>query len=128
MKCRWEIYTRLYWQSTSRKPSLQRSEDGQVVIATGIIAKAREDTTAAFKKKYGINVEWILGRPSELEAKIKSERNIGLSRVDLTIPGTPSIANVFKPMGITLPIEPLLVLPEVTDVSSSCKTFSNSNR
>ncbi len=95
----------------------EAKREGSVVVATGLSEDVRKAVTASFVKKYDVNVEWLVGRPTELEAKIKAQRAAGISAEDVAMPGLPSFANIFKPMGITVPLEPLLMLREVTDKS-----------
>lgn len=90
-------------------------KEGTVVVAGGFVAEARDAVTAAFRKKYGINTEWIVGRGAELAVKIGREKSVGLSTTDVAIPGTPAFANTFKPQGITVPLDQMLVLPEVKE-------------
>lgn len=90
-------------------------KEGTLVIVANMIPKARDALTSAFRSKYGINVEWVVGRPAELVAKIKAERNAGLSSFDVGFLGRTPLVNDIKPMGIALPLEPMLVLSEVKD-------------
>ncbi len=90
-------------------------KEGTVVIATSLRPQATDATRAAFKAKYGIDIEWIVGRGGELAAKLAAERNAGLYLVDFGMIGSTTYSGEIKPMKITMPLEPLLVLPEVKD-------------
>ena len=55
------------------------------------------------------------GGGSELAAKSRAERAGGLHNVDIVLSGSTTAIWYFKPMGALEPIEPALILPEVTD-------------
>lgn len=90
-------------------------KEGSIVIYANGPPKLRDDITTAFRAKYGITTEFLMGRPDELVAKIKAERNAGLYMVDLGVLGATPFINEIKPAGIAEPIEPMLLLPEVKD-------------
>lgn len=89
----------------------EAQKEKNVVVAAAFLAEAREAVTSGFKKKYGIDTEWVVGRPAELEAKIKQERAAGLFIVDVGIVGVGPYFNTFKTM--TIPLKPMFVLEEV---------------
>ncbi len=80
-------------------------------VSPGAVASLRD----AFFKKYGINLEFTLGRPTEVVAKMAAERRAGLFLSDVGHFGETSNAMDVKPMGFLLPLPDLLLLPEVTD-------------
>lgn len=90
-------------------------KEGVVVIYHASIGEARDIATKTFKDKYGIALDFITGRGAELTQRISTERNAGLYFVDAMIMGLGTFFNVINPMKITVPLEPFLVLPEVTD-------------
>ncbi len=69
----------------------------------------------AFKQRYGIEIEFASGRGEELVNKIQAERNAGLYLPDVFIAGGGLLLPTMKPAGLLDNLEPLLVLPEVTD-------------
>ncbi len=90
-------------------------KEGTVNVYGNIGPGIRDAVTPVLKEKFGIGIEWVLGRPAEIIAKLKAERNAGLKTADIGFFGGTSFINDIKPMGINLPLEPLLVLPEVRD-------------
>jgi iron(III) transport system substrate-binding protein len=90
-------------------------KEGRVIVYGNIGPGIRDAVTLAFKEKFAIGVEWVLGRPAEVIAKLKAERAAGLKITDIGFFGGTSFINDIKPMGINLPLDPLLVLPEVRD-------------
>ena len=92
-------------------------KEGKVVIYAGPIGDAREALTTAFRQKYGISLEILLGRGEELVTKVETERRAGIYSVDIMLHGMTTYFNSVKPKGLTVPITPLLVVPEVLDRS-----------
>ncbi|MBI4333373.1 MAG: ABC transporter substrate-binding protein [Chloroflexi bacterium] len=85
-----------------------------------VYALWRPDTrtaiTAAFKDKYGIDIEFSpFSRGAEMLAKIEAEQRAGLFTADIFGAGSNTFLSLLKPAGVLGKAEPLLVLPEVTD-------------
>jgi len=100
------------WQELVR----EAQKEGTVnIYANAIPAAARTEVQQAFKKKYGIGVEYTPGGGGELVQKFKAETTAGLHVVDIMHTGSTTFLNLMKPLKATIPIEPLLMLPEVLD-------------
>lgn len=97
--------------------ALAKQEAKLMVYASGG-PELREPFAKAFKQKYGIEVEFVVGRSAELLSRILRERERGLFITDIVIPGTGPIVTSFKPAGIVEPIPPILILPEVLDAKA----------
>ncbi|MBI2934937.1 MAG: extracellular solute-binding protein [Chloroflexi bacterium] len=69
----------------------------------------------SFGAKYGINLEFVQGRPPEVTAKIDAERRAGLYLADIGHLGETTQTMDIKPKGILQPIAPLIVQPDITD-------------
>lgn len=80
-------------------------------------SELRDAVTRAFKEKYGIEVEFTTAPTGELVARLDRENRGGLNLADVGMFADPPIITSIKPLGITEPLEPLLILPEVTDSS-----------
>jgi len=79
-----------------------------------------------FKRDYpGINVVAVTGRGNELTNRIIAERRAGRYLADVYSGGTNSLYNTLYKGKALDPFKPLLVLPEVTDVT---KWFGNEHR
>lgn len=96
---------------------LEAKKEGKVVIYASTIGGARDALTKAFRQKYGISLDIIMGRGAEMIAKIESERRAGLYGVDVGLNGLTTFFNSIRPSGLTVPIVPLLTLPEILDNS-----------
>lgn len=102
----------LEWESTL---TLARKE-GRVVIYSSGKPETRNAFENEFKKKTGIVLEFLAGRPPELVQKILSEQRGGLFIPDLYLSGTTTAFQFLKPKGmLKYNWENLLFLPEVID-------------
>ncbi len=91
-------------------------QEGTLNVYAGTVpAGARTAAQQAFKQKYGINIEYTPGLDSEIVQKFKAELGAGLHIVDVMQTGPTVVVNDIKPLNVTTPMEPLLVLPEVLD-------------
>ncbi|MBI4333368.1 MAG: extracellular solute-binding protein [Chloroflexi bacterium] len=91
--------------------------EGSVLVYNAGVGEASDQASKAFAAKYGVGLSFITGRGSELAQKITMERAAGLYVVDAMIMGLGTFYNSINPMKITVPLEPLLILPEVKDNS-----------
>ncbi|MBI4331751.1 MAG: extracellular solute-binding protein [Chloroflexi bacterium] len=70
----------------------------------------------AFQQKYGIELEFAnVGRGSALLPKVEAENRAGLYLADALGFGATTLLTTVKPAGLMGTMEPLLILPEVTD-------------
>ena len=103
----WEIR----WERT-----LQAAQkEGKVVIYASSVAPALKDSLKVVKQKFGLDLDVIGGRGSELRGKLVQERTNGIFLVDIFISGANTIFGVVKSSGAAEPMEPALMLPEVLD-------------
>lgn len=92
-------------------------KEGKVVVY-GPAGSEERVYLYAFQKAYpGIRVNYIPGRLSSLIPRLMAERRAGKYLADVMVGGT-STGLTFKRSGIVEPIPPLLVLPEVADLSA----------
>ncbi len=88
-------------------------KEGTVTIYGTAIQPAIVPLRNAFKAKYGINLEFIEGRPAEVTAKLLSEKRAGLNLADVGHLGETSSTMDIKPTGVTQPLPALFLLPEI---------------
>jgi iron(III) transport system substrate-binding protein len=94
----------------------QAKTEGKVLVMGPPGDLVRDAITQGFTKAFPeIGIEFSGGRGGELATRIKAERDAGLYSVDIVINGTSTADAYFKPMKALDPIEPALILPEVTD-------------
>lgn len=101
-----------------REETLRQAEkEGKVRIYSFLAVRMREELGKGFKNRFGLDVEWTTGSGTELVQKILTERRAGLSLADMALFGATEKISALKPAGLLDPIEPELLLPEVTDTS-----------
>jgi iron(III) transport system substrate-binding protein len=92
-------------------------KEGKVVILAPPDAQVRQALPAAFKKRFGIEMDYLGGRSSESAAKLRAERDAGVYTVDAALAGIQTMAAIFYREKMLDPLAPVLILPEVTDGS-----------
>ncbi|MFH1240861.1 MAG: extracellular solute-binding protein [Pseudomonadota bacterium] len=91
-------------------------KEGKVMIYGFADPDLRKDLRKAFSEKYGIEPEFLsIPQGGELTARMKKERAAGLYLADVLFIGPTTMTFQLKPAGILDTMEPLLILPEVTD-------------
>lgn len=103
------------WQQNWDKIVSEAKKEGVVVICSSASAQIRSDFSKAFTGKYGVKLEFILGKPAELVPKIQIERRAGIYASDLFMAGTGTVVPSLGPEGGLKPLETVLLLPEVTE-------------
>lgn len=103
------------WQVEWEKVVDAAKKEGSVVVYSTAGAETRAVLMRAFKEKYGISAEVITAKGAEVSQKLFSERRAGLYMADIYTGGSTTIVNELKPGGVLDPLEPVLILPEVTD-------------
>ena len=99
------------WENTLE---LARKE-GKVVVSLPASSELRIAIEKSFEKRYGIDIEPVVGRASAVVRKLVDESKAGIRYVDLHMGGSESVVTGMLPEGILEPIEPLMLLPEVKD-------------
>jgi len=90
-------------------------KEGKVVVAGSPDPVMRNDIMPKFKERYGIAIELLAGRSSEITARVKTERASGIYSVDVYLAGPDTTAVALYGEKIIDPLRPLLIMPEVAD-------------
>jgi len=90
-------------------------KEGKVVVSLPASTELRAAIEKSFEKRYGIDVEPVVGRASTIVRKMVDESKAGVRYVDVHMGGSESIVTGMLPEGILEPLEPLMLLPEVKD-------------
>jgi iron(III) transport system substrate-binding protein len=90
-------------------------KEGKVVVAGSPDPVMRNEIIPKFKERYGIPIEFIAGRSSEISARIKTERGSGIYSVDVYLAGPDTTATTLYGEKIIDPLKPLLIMPEVAN-------------
>ena len=110
------------WQKDWEQTLAAAKKEGQVTVYIYRYEGLLQD----FKRDYpGINVVAVTGRGNDLTNRIMAERRGGKFIADIYSGGTNSLYNTLYKGKALDPLKPLLVLPEVTDLS---KWFGNEHR
>ncbi len=89
--------------------------EGKIMIYSGLGPEASLPITEKFRTRFGIEVEHVIGRGNEVAQRLLREYDAGLKLVDVVIAGGGTTLTTLKPRGVLQPLEPHLVLAEVTD-------------
>lgn len=102
----------LEWEKTV---TMARREGKVSLYAAGGVASARDALIQGFRQKYGIELEIQVLSGNQLSAKLLNERRSGIYTADVYLGGSGTPLSQLIPAGVLDPIEPFLVLPEVTN-------------
>src|SRR6266508_1310029 len=104
------------WQLKWDKVLGAAKKEGKVVVWGPPGDLIRQAISESFSKAFpNINIEYSGGRGGEQATKLKAERDGGVYSTDVVLSGNQTGITQLKPMGALDPIEPALILPNVTD-------------
>lgn len=90
-------------------------QEGRLVVLGPAHQEVRQALPAAFKARFGINLEYLGGPASAAAVKLRAERSAGVYTADATLAGIQTMATILHREGMLEPIKPWLILPEVLD-------------
>lgn len=103
------------WQSEWDRTIELAKKEGKVVVSLPASNALRAAIETSFEKRYGIDVEPVVGRASTVVRKMIDEARAGVRYMDLHMGGSESIVTGMLPENIIEPIELQMILPEVRD-------------
>jgi len=103
------------WEAKWESTLAGAQREGSVSIYALLSAETRKALGAAFKTKYGINLEFTIGTDGEIMQKITQERTANLHLVDVIMLAGAAYVQKLKPMGVVTPLDKRLILPSVID-------------
>ncbi len=103
------------WQQEWEQVLQGAKKEGRVSVIATVGADFRRALTIPFEKKYGLHVNYMGMRGSQLTPRVMRERRAGKYLWDVFVHGTTTALAVMKPAGVLDPIETALILPEVKD-------------
>ncbi len=106
------------WEADWRRTLETAKKEGKVTIYTTASSSTRVDLSKAFSQKYGLKLEFVMGRGSEMVEKLAMERRNNIYLADIYLGGATTPTTSFKPKGFLAPLKPLLILPEVTNAKA----------
>lgn len=96
-------------------------KEGRVVVAGSPDPVMRNEIVPKFKAHFGIPIEFIAGRSSDVAARVSTERAAGIYSIDIFLAGPDTTANVLYQEKMVDPLKPLMILPDVV-IASKWKT------
>lgn len=102
------------WEQRWEQKLQAAKKEGKLVFYSVFNPQSRIAVGKAFKEKFGIEIEFVLGSGNELPRKLENERRAGLKLADVYNSGY-SMLTLVKPTGALEPLAPHLILPEVLD-------------
>jgi iron(III) transport system substrate-binding protein len=90
-------------------------KEGKIVASIPPSAELRKLMELSFTRRYGISVEFIPARGSNVIQRMINEAKAGVRYFDLHIGGTESVVTGMLPENILDAVDPYFVLPEVKD-------------
>ena len=103
------------WQLEWDKTLELARKESRVVVSLPASGELRGAIETHFEKRFGIDVEPVVGRASTLVRKMIEESKSGVRYTDLHIGGSESIVGGLLSENVLEPLEPLMILPEVKD-------------
>lgn len=105
------------WEKKWQEMLTGAKKEGKVVVSGGTNPLLRQQVGPRFTSRFGVPVEFVIGRGGEIASRIRSERGAGLYTIDVFIGGIINMVGIFYTEKILVPLKPLLIHPEVTDPS-----------
>jgi iron(III) transport system substrate-binding protein len=107
------------WKERWDKTVAEAKKEGTVVVFGSPGQRIRQAMTQDFEKAFtGIRVEFTGGREADHGNRILAERNGGIFRADVVVSGASTTHRYLGPAKALDPIEPILILPEVTSLKN----------
>jgi iron(III) transport system substrate-binding protein len=103
------------WQKKWDETLKAAREEGKVVVTGPPDAQIRKLLPEAFKKRYGIAMEYQSARGSDSANKMRAERAAGIYTADAALAGSNTMFTVMLRENMLAPLKPELILPEVTE-------------
>jgi len=105
------------WERKWNETIAAAKKEGKVVVVGPSEPETRRRIPAAFRARFGIPVEYLSGRTSQIAARIRAERRARLYSVDVFLATTNPMYLILYPEGALAPLKPALFLPDVINPS-----------
>ena len=105
------------WEKQWNEWLAAAKKEGSVVVAGSPDPVMRNELIPKFMARFGIPVEFLAGRSSEMAARVRTERAAGIYSIDVFLSGPDTTANNLYGEKVIDPLKPMLILPEVVDPS-----------
>lgn len=105
------------WEKEWNQILAAAKKEGAVVVAGSPDPVMRNEIIPKFMSRFGIPIEFVAGRSSQIAARLRTERSAGIYSVDVFLSGPDTTANILYGEKMIDALKPLLILPEVIDPS-----------
>jgi iron(III) transport system substrate-binding protein len=105
------------WEQEWQTALAAAKKEGTVVVAGSPDPVMRKDVLPKFTARFGIPVEFLAGRSSEIAARLKTEQSAGVYTVDILMMGIGTVTRTLYPEKMLGSLKPLLFHPESVDPS-----------
>lgn len=103
------------WEQEWERVQAAARKEGKLVVAVPPDSALRRTLEPMFKRRYGIELELVLGRGALIAGRIADEYRAGVRYFDLFFTTVDNMAERLMPMGAIEAYEPAWILPEVKD-------------
>ncbi|MEX0752796.1 MAG: extracellular solute-binding protein [Xanthobacteraceae bacterium] len=103
------------WQAKWDQALAAAKKEGKIVIAGSPDPVMRKEIIPKFTSQFGITVDFITGRSSEIGSRLRTEREAGIHSIDILLPGLRSTTSILYPEKMLDPVKPMLIRPDVVD-------------
>lgn len=103
------------WQTKWNQLLAEGKKEGKVMLYGEVGPIFKSKISEAMKRKYGIEVDAVVGKAPEVANKFLTERSANLNLADILITGQTTTLALLKPRKVLASPKPLLLLPEVLD-------------
>lgn len=103
------------WEGEWESTLAAARKEGNLVVYSTTAGDVLRQIFPAFQQKYGIQVDFIVGRGVELVRKMQAERTASLYLPDVVMSGGTTILVNMKPLGLVESMSGAFILPEVSD-------------
>ncbi|MDZ4247440.1 MAG: extracellular solute-binding protein, partial [Dehalococcoidia bacterium] len=106
------------WEQRWDKVVAGAKQEGRITVYGEVGPILKEKLVEGFQKKYGVEIEYVVGRPPEVAQRYLQEAAANIHLADLFITGQTTTPTILKPRGVLSPVKPQLILPEVLDLNA----------
>lgn len=103
------------WQKQWDETLAAAKKEGKVVVVGSPDPVMRNELIPRFTKRFGIQVEYIVGSASQIAGRVATERSSGIYSIDVYLGGAGTTVRTLYPDKMLDPLKPLLIHPEVAD-------------
>lgn len=109
----WPIEGWPAWQEDWTALQKTAKQEGKLVLIGPAGSDRRDSLVLPFQQKFGVSVEYLPDPAPLIPTRVTTERQAGRYLLDVVIAG--ALEDILLPLKVLEPIEPFLILPEITN-------------